>query len=341
MLRRSIRPDVEEYITARSDRLLRTAYLLTGDRDRAERLLQQGLAQAWSSWHRGDLEPESAVRTAMVRLHVSWWHDLPWGRGDHRAARRGTTDQQDDRWLVLGRLSRRQRAALVLCYVEDLPDTDAAEVLRCPVSAVQRLTSRAVARARFEDPASELDALADGVHGVGAAVRLAEVEHRVGLRRAWRRTEAVGSLVVVTAVAAAVAAVLPSAPPDEAFVPPEPDMVQPPPLLVGYQLPTVVRVRGVDYEYFRSEESPPGRESLRVAVASNRRPQALAWVSPPALTGRIVLSVDGEVVTRHPAGSFDRGVLLAARRPHLVVVRATKPNVSMRLGIAVYRWPRS
>ena len=329
MLRRPVRPDVEEFIAARSDRLLRTAYLLTGDRERAERLLQEGLAQAWGSWSRGDLEPEHAVRTAMVRLSATWWHDL----GRRRA------EPPDPAWLVIGRLTRRQRAALVLRYVEGVSDRDAADVLGCSVGAVQRLVSRALAHTRFADPGAQLRRLAGHVPASGVADRIAEVEHRVALRRAWHRTEVVASLVVVTALAAVATAMLPT------YTPPrtpefDPDLVQPPPALVGYQLPPVLRRDHLDYVYFRSQESTPGEAALRVAVAPEPWPQVLAWVTPAALDGSVQVSVDGEVAARRPAGSFDEGVLLSPRTGHLVVVRATRPNISMRIGVAIYHSPR-
>ena len=66
-MRRSVRVDVEEFVAARADTLLRTAYLLTGDPGRAEQLLETGLAHAWATWGHSELGPESTVRAAMVR----------------------------------------------------------------------------------------------------------------------------------------------------------------------------------------------------------------------------------------------------------------------------------
>ena len=37
----------EEFVVARSPRLVRTAYLLTGDRDLAQDLVQTALARTW------------------------------------------------------------------------------------------------------------------------------------------------------------------------------------------------------------------------------------------------------------------------------------------------------
>jgi hypothetical protein len=76
-----------------------------------------------------------------------------------------------------------------------------------------------------------------------------------------------------------------------------------------------------------------------VVLPASRLPQAVAWVSPPGLKGRIVVRVDGNLVRRDRAGSFRSGLLLTSRRAHVVELRATRPDASMRLGVAVYRWP--
>ncbi|MEE3919156.1 sigma-70 family RNA polymerase sigma factor [Micromonospora sp. BRA006-A] len=50
----------------------------------------------------------------------------------------------------LSRLPRRQRAALVLRYYEDLPDGEIAEILGCAVGTVRSSISRALATLRAE-----------------------------------------------------------------------------------------------------------------------------------------------------------------------------------------------
>ena len=126
-----------------------------------------------------------------------------------------------------------------------------------------------------------------------AAARIADVEHRVTVQRAWRRTEAVASLMAATVAVLVVVAALPTTPRRQADTLPQLNMIDPPPALVGYQLPATLHVKGKVYGYFRSQESAPGQPSLLVAVASAPQQQVLTWVSPPALTGWIVVSVDG------------------------------------------------
>ena len=64
-----------DFVRAQTPALLRSAYLLTGDQQLAEDLVQEALARTSLHWARivsgGDPEPD--VRTVMHRLRVSWW----------------------------------------------------------------------------------------------------------------------------------------------------------------------------------------------------------------------------------------------------------------------------
>jgi hypothetical protein len=75
-------------------------------------------------------------------------------------------------------------------------------------------------------------------------------------------------------------------------------------------------------------------------VATELQPQAVAWVSPGYIKGRIVVSLDGDTVKRGLPGRLETGLLLTARRPHVLVIRATRSNPLTRLGMALYEWPR-
>ena len=65
--------DFDEFVAARSSRLLRTAYLLTHDHALAEDLLQTALTKAWFAWSRIESEPEPYVRRILVNTYASWW----------------------------------------------------------------------------------------------------------------------------------------------------------------------------------------------------------------------------------------------------------------------------
>ncbi|MFI5098907.1 MAG: sigma factor [Actinomycetes bacterium] len=73
------RADFAGFVAARSQRLLRTAYLLTQDRSTAEDLLQTALAKSWQAWGRIDDDPEPYVRAVLVNMYTSWWRRRWWG----------------------------------------------------------------------------------------------------------------------------------------------------------------------------------------------------------------------------------------------------------------------
>lgn len=66
--------DFEAFVAARGPRLLRVAWLLTGDAHLAEDLLQSTLAKVWPKWSRiSGGHPEAYVRKTLVHQHASWW----------------------------------------------------------------------------------------------------------------------------------------------------------------------------------------------------------------------------------------------------------------------------
>lgn len=151
--------DFDGFVAARSDRLLRTAYLLTHDHALAEDLLQTALAKAWSRWGRIERDPEPYVRAILVNTYATWWRrkwrgeepteqlpDHPPGRdhGSDRAADRG------DLWAGVGRLPRRMRAVIVLRYYEDLSESETARVLGCSPGTVKSQTSKGLAKLRVD-----------------------------------------------------------------------------------------------------------------------------------------------------------------------------------------------
>lgn len=69
------RESFRAYVSARSPALLRTAYLLTGNRADAEDLVQTSLAKTLLAWDR-IREREAVdgyVRRVMVNTQTSWW----------------------------------------------------------------------------------------------------------------------------------------------------------------------------------------------------------------------------------------------------------------------------
>jgi RNA polymerase sigma-70 factor (sigma-E family) len=155
----------EDYVSVRSGRLLRFAYVLCGDRHLAEDLVQDVLARAHRRWSRIEAEhPDAYLRTAIVREHLSWWRrrhgvtekvtaDPP----EPRVAAPDFTQQiatRDELWTLLAGLPRAQRAVLVLRFYEDLDDRQIAAVLGCAPATVRVHASRALDKLRASLPAA-------------------------------------------------------------------------------------------------------------------------------------------------------------------------------------------
>jgi RNA polymerase sigma-70 factor (sigma-E family) len=149
--------EFDGFVVTRSPALLRTAYLLTHDEGRAEDLLQTALAKAWFAWSRIE-DPEAYVRRVMVTTSASWWRrrwtgetpsaDLP------DSAASGTPLEREadhDLWVAIGHLPARQRAVVVLRYLEDRSEAQTAELLSCSVGTVKSQSARALAKLRIDE----------------------------------------------------------------------------------------------------------------------------------------------------------------------------------------------
>jgi RNA polymerase sigma factor (sigma-70 family) len=104
------------------------------------------------------------VRRMIINEHLSWRRK--WSRvvpraelADRAAASPDLAGAQADRAVLLaevGRLPLRQRAVLVLRYVEDRPDSEIADLLGCSQATVRSHASRALATLRVTlQPATE------------------------------------------------------------------------------------------------------------------------------------------------------------------------------------------
>ena len=154
--RKDARPDFEEFVVVCSDRLLRTAYLLTRDPGLAEDLLQTALAKAWFAWGRLEDQPEPYVRRVLVNTYATWWRRKWHGeRPTQRLPERyrgedSHAETRHDLWVALGHLPRRQRAVVVLRFFDDLSVEDTAETLGCSLGTVKSQTAKALARLRVD-----------------------------------------------------------------------------------------------------------------------------------------------------------------------------------------------
>lgn len=149
----------EEFAQARLATLARYAVVLTGDRHSAQDLVQETMVRAQLNWRKVSKAeaPERYVKRMMVNLYVDWQRGSWWKRVLVRAdagytqavpdSSDGTADR-DMIWQALGHLPRQQRAALVLRFYEDLPDSEIAEVLGCTVGTARGYVSKALTALR-------------------------------------------------------------------------------------------------------------------------------------------------------------------------------------------------
>jgi RNA polymerase sigma-70 factor (sigma-E family) len=149
--------DFASFVARRSTALLRTAYLLTGDRGHAEDLLQTALIKTHRHWHRiTDREdPTAFVRRVLVTTHAGWRRRMRFAEFVSATPLLGGAEDpgldlgdRDRVATALAQLPPRMRAVLVLRYFEDLSEAGTAEVLGCSVNTVKTHTTRGLARLR-------------------------------------------------------------------------------------------------------------------------------------------------------------------------------------------------
>ena len=150
------------FVAARSAALARTAFLLTGDAQHAEDLLQEALTRCASRWAKlvrgGD--PEPYVRRVIYTCAVDGWRRRrPAEVLDGEAADSvSLTDHADAvaRRVVLrdalAKLTPHQRAVLVLRFYEDRTEVQTAATLGCSANTVKSQTRHALMRLRTLAP---------------------------------------------------------------------------------------------------------------------------------------------------------------------------------------------
>ncbi|WP_332248982.1 SigE family RNA polymerase sigma factor [Nocardioides sp. J54] len=144
----------DAFVAARGDALWRSAWLLTGDHQLAEDLVQTALAKSWRAWERVGADGfEAYVRRVLFTTYVSWWRrrwrgERPTGQLPEQPVASADHDARRDLVTALGDLPRGQRAVVVLRYFEDLTEQQTAAVLGVGVGTVKSQCSRALASLR-------------------------------------------------------------------------------------------------------------------------------------------------------------------------------------------------
>jgi RNA polymerase sigma-70 factor (sigma-E family) len=147
------------WAVGRQQALFRTAYLLSGDRHRAEDLLQETMLKVAARWSRlRDGDPDAYARTILVRDNISWWRRL---RRETVVATppdrpSGDTSDVSDRRIAVAKaldcLTPRQRAVLVLRYYDDLTEQQTAAALGVSLGTVKAHAHHGLARLREAAP---------------------------------------------------------------------------------------------------------------------------------------------------------------------------------------------
>jgi RNA polymerase sigma-70 factor (sigma-E family) len=144
----------EAFVASTSTRLMRTAYLLCGDRGHAEDLVQATLLRTARRWHAAREHPEAYARRVLVNLAKDRWRTLR-RRVDEVAVVTDVPVPQDDTVLerqhllvAMRGLPAGQRAVLVLRYFDDLSVAETASALACSEGTVKSQTARALDRMR-------------------------------------------------------------------------------------------------------------------------------------------------------------------------------------------------
>jgi len=154
----SVDPRLGDYVRGQWPSLVRYATALCGDPVEAEELVQSALTRVALLWPfvQDKDNPDGYVRRAIVHANVSAWRrlrsretrmaDVPERQGVDPIA--GVADVVTVRRAIAA-LPPRQRAVLVLRYLEDRTEAETAADLGCSVGTVKSQTSKALAKLRL------------------------------------------------------------------------------------------------------------------------------------------------------------------------------------------------
>jgi RNA polymerase sigma-70 factor (sigma-E family) len=147
-----------DFAAARSRALHRAAYLMVGDPQLAQDLVQEALTKTYVAWPRlrDPHNAEAYCRKAITTTAISWFRRKAWNNERPRAelpetSQRGhdtAVAERDALWRALQDLPPRQRAALVLRYFEDLTEAQTAAAMGCAVGTVKSQVSAALSKLR-------------------------------------------------------------------------------------------------------------------------------------------------------------------------------------------------
>ena len=147
--------EYDSYATARMPALRRSAYLLYGNWDQGDDLVQKVLTELFVRWSRASRADnlDAFVHTMLVRRFLDE-RRTGWARfvrliDPDTSAERAAAPEPDpalrlDVRAALGRLPARQRAVVVLRFLQDMSVEQTASTLGCSAGTVKSQTSRAL-----------------------------------------------------------------------------------------------------------------------------------------------------------------------------------------------------
>ena len=146
-----------DYVRGQWPQLVRYATALCGDPAEAEELVQSALVRVALRWPlvREKDNPDAYVRRAIANGYLTVWRRVR--RHEMRVAeppevtvadRSGDIDDVMAVRRALATLPPRQRAVLVLRYLEDRSERETAEILGCSVGTVKSQSAKALAKLR-------------------------------------------------------------------------------------------------------------------------------------------------------------------------------------------------
>ena len=152
------RAGFDEFAAEHSAGLIKLAFMVSGDRGRAEDAAQEALIRAYQRWPRLDNPLAYSRRVVVNATRDEWRRSQRALRADDAAGRlalmEGVDDletavlQRDALMAALAELPHRQRAVIALRYLADLSEAETAAVLEISVGTVKSQTFDALARLR-------------------------------------------------------------------------------------------------------------------------------------------------------------------------------------------------
>ena len=135
------------------------AYMIMGDRHRAEEIVMEALLKTFTGWsrirdkRRSDVYLKRAVvnlcRSKIRRKVIEARSNAIYQRREDRRAPDWDPEVHEtsrEVWEAVKKLPPRQRACIILHYVQALPESDISEILDCSVGTVRSQLSRARAK---------------------------------------------------------------------------------------------------------------------------------------------------------------------------------------------------